>query len=238
MFVSNEVNAPKTGIVPAGLFVEKNAERATGSGRHLLLRCVVDGEDIGQGTTGMGGRAVGRHRKESTRRWSGPARATVLAGALGAGMLGAGTVAIAAPAIATSPSPTPAGNAAPAGNASSLVAGTPCTATAKACVDLAHNQAWLIRDGRVIRGPVPITQGATDQTTPVGTFGVQWKDQHHRSSEYNNAPMEYSVFFAPGGIAFHEGSLQKQSAGCVHLSADDAAAWYNYLQVGDQVQVH
>ncbi len=86
--------------------------------------------------------------------------------------------------------------------------------------------------------------GATDHPErrrrghPPGTFAVQWKDLHHRSAEYNNAPMEYSVSFAPGGIAFHQGSLQKQSAGCVHLSAADAAAWYDYLQVGDQVQVH
>lgn len=33
-------------------------------------------------------------------------------------------------------------------------------------------------------------------------------------------PMPYSVFFAPGGIAFHEGSLTEDSHGCVRLAAD------------------
>jgi lipoprotein-anchoring transpeptidase ErfK/SrfK len=28
------------------------------------------------------------------------------------------------------------------------------------------------------------------------------------------------------------------SAGCVHLAKDDAEAWFNDLEVGDEVQVH
>jgi lipoprotein-anchoring transpeptidase ErfK/SrfK len=138
---------------------------------------------------------------------------------------------------ATPGSAAPTGGTTPAGESAELVDGTPCTVTADACVDLAHNQAWLIEDGHVVRGAVPITHGAPGQETPPGTFAVQSKDQNHRSAEYNNAPMPYSVFFAPGGIAFHEGSLQKQSAGCVHLSHDDAVAWFDALEVGDEVQI-
>ena len=41
-----------------------------------------------------------------------------------------------------------------------LVAGTPCTADVRACVDLAAKHAWLIEDGTVVRGPVPISPGA------------------------------------------------------------------------------
>jgi hypothetical protein len=145
----------------------------------------------------------------------------------------AGLAAAATPGATTAP----AGEAAPTGDEAQLVDGTPCTVTAEACVDLAHNQAWLIQDGHVVHGAVPITHGAPGQETPAGTFTVQRKDQEHRSAEYNNAPMPYSVFFAPGGIAFHEGSLQKQSAGCVHLSHDDAVAWFDALEVGDEVQI-
>jgi lipoprotein-anchoring transpeptidase ErfK/SrfK len=54
----------------------------------------------------------------------------------------------------------------------------------------------------------------------------------------NHAPMPFSVFFADGGVAFHEGSLQTSSYGCVHLAHDDAVAFFNTLQVGDEVQVH
>lgn len=185
---------------------------------------------------------VGRHSKIKTRRWVGSARAATLAGAVGAGVLGTflGPLSGLATADAATPPPSrPAPSAtAPAGATSKLVQGTPCTATAKACVDLAHNEAWLLKDGHVMRGPVQINKGAAGKNTPAGTFDVQWKDLHHRSKEYNNAPMEYSVFFTTGGVAFHEGNVHKKSAGCVHLSAANAAAWYSYLRVGDQVQVH
>jgi hypothetical protein len=49
--------------------------------------------------------------------------------------------------------------------------------------------------------------------------------------------MPWSVFFADGGIAFHSGSPSRSSAGCIHLEPADAEAWFNYLRIGDQVQV-
>ncbi|WP_433502175.1 L,D-transpeptidase [Pseudonocardia halophobica] len=116
--------------------------------------------------------------------------------------------------------------------------GTPCSKHARACVDLAHNQAWLIHDGEVTRGPVGISHGGQGKETPTGDFEVQWKDKDHRSAEFNDAPMPYSVFFADGGIAFHEGNPQNPSAGCVHLGHDDAVAWYADLEVGDEVEIH
>jgi hypothetical protein len=119
-----------------------------------------------------------------------------------------------------------------------LVKGTPCTYSARACVDLKTNTAWLIHDGDVTRGPVGISHGGQGKETPTGTFKVQWKDQNHKSAEYNNAPMPFSVFFAQGGIAFHEGNPKSLSAGCVHLAHDDAVAWFDDLQVGDEVQIN
>ncbi len=118
------------------------------------------------------------------------------------------------------------------------VAGTPCSDTARACVDLAHNQAWLIHGGKVTRGPALVSHGGQGKETPIGTFQVEWKDQNHKSAEFNDAPMPFAVFFAPGGIAFHQGNPKNPSAGCVHLSKDDAEAWFNDLEVGDEVQVH
>lgn len=118
-----------------------------------------------------------------------------------------------------------------------LVPGTPCTRTARACADLTGRKAWLLRDGEIVRGPVLISIGGAGRATPTGTFAVQWKNKDHRSAEFNNAPMPYAVFFAPGGIAFHEGNLQTTSAGCIRLARADAAAFYADLQVGDQVQI-
>jgi lipoprotein-anchoring transpeptidase ErfK/SrfK len=118
-----------------------------------------------------------------------------------------------------------------------LVPGTPCTATAKACVDIAEGRAWLFDDGSVTRGPAHIMTGDQDDPTPIGTFHVQWKAEQYTSRQYL-VQMPYSVFFADGGIAFHEGRQDTSSGGCVKLGHEDAMAWFAYLQVGDEVQVH
>lgn len=115
--------------------------------------------------------------------------------------------------------------------------GTPCTAAARACVDLANSTAWLIRDGKIESGPVPASFGKKGQRTPAGVFQVEWKNKDYRSAEFNNAPMPFAVFFAPGGIAFHEGNVDSPSAGCVRLNRADAERWFNSLQVGDRVEV-
>jgi hypothetical protein len=169
---------------------------------------------------------MGKHRKPSHLRRS--VSVVTATAAVGAGTLLGGSSALAAPEAAPV---TAAGDA-------QLVEGTPCTVTAKACVDLADREAWLISDGKVVGGPVPIMPGAPDEPTPVGTFSVLWKDKHHVSQEYPGDKMPNSVFFTDGGVAFHEGSLYRYSAGCVHLSQAASEAFYDYLQVGDQVQVH
>lgn len=115
-------------------------------------------------------------------------------------------------------------------------AGVPCGAGVDACVDLSANQSWLLKDGVVKYGPVPITSGRPGYRTPPGTFKVGWKDIDHKSAEFNDAPMPYSVFFN-GGIAFHQGSLSAQSHGCIHLSRAAAETYFNFLSVGDTVQV-
>jgi len=117
-----------------------------------------------------------------------------------------------------------------------LVPGTPCAPTAEACVDLYELEAWLIRDGVVTYGPVPISTGADGEETPAGVFRVDWKHADHISGE-SGVPMPFAVFFAPGGIAFHEGDVYGESAGCVRLGHEDARAFYNGLQVGDEVAV-
>ncbi|GAA4877218.1 L,D-transpeptidase [Pseudonocardia benzenivorans] len=168
---------------------------------------------------------MGEHSTRRTPRFRGVARVGAL---IGVGVVAAGVL------TGTALAADHTGG----GDGSALVSGTPCTVTAKACVDLAANKAWLIDDGAVTVGPVGISHGGQGEETPTGTFQVQWKDKDHKSAEFNNAPMPYAVFFAPGGIAFHQGNPQNPSAGCVHLAHDNAVTFYNYLQVGDEVQVH
>ena len=112
----------------------------------------------------------------------------------------------------------------------------PCLPTVRACVDLATDRAWLMDGGRVVRGPVPIRQGAVENPTPRGSFTVQWKAPIWTSREFL-VQMPWSVFFADGGIAFHAGSPETFSAGCVKLVEEDAQAFFTFLQVGDPVQV-
>ena len=142
------------------------------------------------------------------------------------GGLGAPPAAAPAPAAPPLP-PKPAAPAKPAG--------VPCAATVRACIDLAHNKAWLLRGGVVEYGPVPITSGKPGYRTPVGTFRVLSKERLHLSRAFDNAPMPYSVFFIPG-IAFHQGSLAVTSHGCIHLSKSAALRFFGSLARGDVVQ--
>ncbi len=120
--------------------------------------------------------------------------------------------------------------------ATAQAAPAPCSANADACIDLSANTSWLMADGAVTYGGVPITSGKPGYETPPGTFEVTYKDIDHWSKAYD-APMPYSVFFTTSGIAFHEGSLTELSHGCIHLSQEAAKTFYYTLQPGDVVEV-
>ncbi|HTK64577.1 MAG TPA: L,D-transpeptidase [Pseudonocardia sp.] len=130
----------------------------------------------------------------------------------------------------------------PAFASSGTLKGTPCSATARACVDLDHQTAWLAKDGQVTLGPIRIASGGKGEETPKGTFRVLSKDKNHTTDEFplpngQPAPMPNSVFFEPGGIAFHGGDPKRASAGCIHVPSPNDLVFFNTLNVGDEVQV-
>lgn len=133
--------------------------------------------------------------------------------------------------------------AARAAHAEARVPGTPCSASARARVDLESQRAWLIDDGEVTRGPMRIASGGEGEKTPVGhSFRVYRREEDHSSGESRTrdgrpAPMPYSTFFADGGIAFHAGDPARSSAGCVRMETADAEAVFDELRRGDKVQV-
>ena len=135
------------------------------------------------------------------------------------------------------------GDVATQAHAEAVAPGTPCSVSARACVDLDTQRAWLLRDGKVTRGPVPIASGGAGQETPLGhSFRVYRKNKDHVSGEFtgpdgNPAPMPWSVFFADGGVAFHGGDRARASAGCVKLDTGEAEVFFNDLVEGDKVQV-
>lgn len=120
-------------------------------------------------------------------------------------------------------------------NASLAAQGVPCQATAVACVSLSKQEAWLLHDGQVVYGPVRVATGRASLPTPAGIFHVMFKVRDSWSAPYQ-AWMPWAVYFH-GGDAFHEDPVTVRSHGCVHLSATNAEYFYNYLQVGNEVQV-
>jgi L,D-transpeptidase catalytic domain len=113
--------------------------------------------------------------------------------------------------------------------------GVPCDIYADACVSLSKQEAWLLRDGRVVYGPVRVATGRASLPTPAGNFHVWYKVVDGWSTTYD-APMPYSVFFYEGD-AFHEDPVTVRSHGCVHLSLTNAEYFYHFLQYGDLVEV-
>jgi lipoprotein-anchoring transpeptidase ErfK/SrfK len=120
-----------------------------------------------------------------------------------------------------------------------------CAPSAAACVDLSTKTAWLQDGGQVSYGPVPMLPGAqtglappgpTSSATPTGAFHVLRKKADEVSSEFGD-PMPDAVYFAPGGIAFHEGSLTTSSHGCIHLPPEASTMFFDRLRVGDRVEV-
>jgi lipoprotein-anchoring transpeptidase ErfK/SrfK len=49
--------------------------------------------------------------------------------------------------------------------------------------------------------------------------------------------MPFAVFFDGYGRAFHQGTLDRQSAGCVRLEEPDAKRFFEHLNPNDRVQI-
>ena len=137
------------------------------------------------------------------------------------------------------PAPTTAQPAPPAPLTLTALDRESCPAKATACVDLTRHLSWLQSAGRVTFGPVSAEPGppGSAHATPRGTFEVSWKAGPDFVSNIYNEPMPWAVFFAPGGIAFHGGSLTTPSHGCVHLTDENARYYNDHLPVGAEVVV-
>ena len=135
---------------------------------------------------------------------------------------------------------TPAAGAATATKAAADGYGSwPCSKTwsSRACVDLSAKRAWLKYKGSsTVYGPVTISSGMPGYRTPTGTFTVKFKDKDYWSKQFDG-PMPYSVFFTWQGHAFHYGSVQSQSHGCIRNTMTPAKKFFFHLQVGDKVQI-
>ena len=112
-----------------------------------------------------------------------------------------------------------------------------CPPAASACADLTAHLTWLQSGGRITYGPAPMEPGGPGDPTPRGIFRVAWKAGARYISTSYGVPIPYAVFFAPGGIAFHQGSLTTSSHGCIHLTMAAARFYNEHLPVGAEVAV-
>lgn len=114
-----------------------------------------------------------------------------------------------------------------------------CPAAATACVDLTGHLTWLQSGGKVTFGPVRMEPGqpGSAHATPRGAFQVSWKAGPGFVSDTYHEPMPWATFFAPGGVAFHGGSLVHWSHGCVHLTVANAHYYQRHLPIGAEVVV-
>lgn len=111
-----------------------------------------------------------------------------------------------------------------------------CTVYNGACLEKHSNRAWLVFNGKMSYGPVPISHGKPGYETPVGTFSVLRKVKNDWSRPYNG-PMPNAVYFTTNGIAFHQGDTNVQSHGCIRLQPAASLVFYDNLAIGEKVQV-
>jgi lipoprotein-anchoring transpeptidase ErfK/SrfK len=137
------------------------------------------------------------------------------------------------------PAPTAAQPVAPSPLTLTALDRESCPAKATACVDLTRHLTWLQSAGKVTFGPIRAEPGppGSAHATPRGIFQVSWKAGPAFISNIYHEPMPWAVFFAPGGIAFHGGSLTTPSHGCVHLTVENAHYYNQHLPDGAEVVV-
>lgn len=112
-----------------------------------------------------------------------------------------------------------------------------CVTAAAAGVDVKidkSTQRMSVSVDGVTRYVWSVSTGADGYNTPSGTFRPFRMEQDHRSDEWDNAPMPFSIFFTEQGHAIH-GSYQTRSLGrpashgCVRLAPQHAAKLYELV---------
>ena len=78
-----------------------------------------------------------------------------------------------------------------------------------------------------------VSTGATDYSTPIGSYTAFRMEMMHYSKEWDNAGMPHSIFFTKRGHAIHgsnhPGLGTTVSHGCVRLSLPNAATLYDLV---------
>jgi hypothetical protein len=110
----------------------------------------------------------------------------------------------------------------------------PARADILIAVDIARQHMIVAVDGEK-RWEWPVSTGKDGYDTPVGTFRPYHLSKHHRSREWDYAPMPNSIFFTRRGHAIHGSPDTRRlgrtaSHGCVRLSPENAETLFALVQ--------
>jgi hypothetical protein len=113
---------------------------------------------------------------------------------------------------------------------------SPCSAVAgiDIRIDKSSQLMTVAVDGRH-RYTWKVSTGKSGYTTPSGKFQPFRMERHHRSDEWDNAPMPHSIFFTYDGHAIHGTPYTRHlgtavTHGCVRLARRNAATLYSLVR--------
>jgi lipoprotein-anchoring transpeptidase ErfK/SrfK len=115
-----------------------------------------------------------------------------------------------------------------------LVLGQPARADLLIKIDKTAQHMTITVDGNQLYD-WPVSTGGGGYDTPIGSFKPFRMEIDHRSEEWDDAPMPYSIFFTKIGHAIHGTNEQRNlgrpvSHGCVRLSVKNAAALWELVK--------
>jgi lipoprotein-anchoring transpeptidase ErfK/SrfK len=114
-----------------------------------------------------------------------------------------------------------------------LLTAAPADAAVRIRIDLAAQRLEAVTpEGETVRWK--ISSGRRGYETPTGSYSVMRMEADHHSDEYDQAPMPYSIFFSPRGLAIH-GSYERGlgralSHGCVRLAVPNARQLFGWVE--------
>jgi hypothetical protein len=105
-------------------------------------------------------------------------------------------------------------------------------------VSITEQRGYVYRNGILI-GATSVSTGRPGHATPTGVFTVLQKQQEHRSTIYDGAPMPYMERLTWGGVAVHAGGLPgyPESHGCIHLPSAFAKLLFGISSTGMTVVI-
>jgi len=105
-------------------------------------------------------------------------------------------------------------------------------------VSITDQRGYAYRNG-VLIGATSVSTGRPGYPTPTGVFTVLQKQQEHRSTIYDGAPMPYMERLTWGGVSLHAGGLPgyPESHGCIHLPSEFAKLLFGVSSTGMTVVI-